>query len=93
MLFNNHRSVSILRVQSKCVGKIMHTRLSQFVEAHKILFKTQLGFLKQYSVDIAPLVLREKIQNCAENGDFFVAIYLDFSWYGTRDIELDWFKN
>ena len=71
----------------------MHTRLSQFVEAHKILFKTQLGFLKQYSVDIAPLVLREKIQNCAENGDFFVAIYLDFSWYGTRGIELDWFKN
>ena len=77
MLFNNHRSVSLLCVLSRVFEKVMYSRLMSFLKTQKIPYHKQFGFRKQHSTYMAIMILLDI--NSIENGEIVVGVYLDFS--------------
>ena len=57
MLFTNYQPVSLLSVISKIFDKVMYTRLSNFINAYKILINNQFGFGKSHSSFMALMAL------------------------------------
>jgi hypothetical protein len=47
----NYRSISMLTVFSKSLEKVMHSRLTQYLQANNILVQEQFGFTKNLSTD------------------------------------------
>ena len=78
-LIKNYRPVSVLPVFSKLFERIMHIRLTNFIDRHKILNNSQFGFRKNHSTIAALLVLIDKILNGFNNGELTLGIYLDYS--------------
>ena len=109
MVFNNYRPVSLLCILSKVFEKVMHSRLSSFLERNKILLNNQFGFRKHHSAYMALMILLDKIVKALESGDYVIGIYLDFSkafdtvdhgtlllkleHNGVRGSALKWFKS
>ena len=50
---NNYRPISVLPVLSKIIGRHMHDHLSEYLNVHDLIYKTQSGFRKQYSTETA----------------------------------------
>ena len=46
---NNYRPISLLSIFDKMIEKIMHKRLSEFLDKYDILFINQFGFRKNSS--------------------------------------------
>ena len=73
-LLNNYRPISTLPILSKILEKIMHKRISRFLEKHNDthfginsclfcyhLFDYQFGFRQSYSTELALTILNNKI--------------------------------
>lgn len=74
---NNYRPISLLSVFDKIFEKLVNQRLLDFLEKHKILYRYQFGFRKNYSTSMA---LLETIDNCIKNLDnqnIVLALFLD----------------
>ena len=87
----------------------MHSRMTKFLDEHKILFKHQFGFQKNKSTTLAILDLYTKLVENIEGKYFSCCIFLDFSkafdtvnhnilldkleHYGIRGITHTWFKS
>ena len=54
-LFENYRPISVLTCFSKLLEKLMHKRLINYVEKHRILSEHQFGFRKNRSTEHAIL--------------------------------------
>ena len=109
MLFNNYRPISLLPLFSKILERIMYNRIIGFINKHKLLFKYQFGFRKDHSTYMALIILIDKITAALDNGDFTVAVLIDFRkafdtvdheillhklhHYGIRGIALEWMKS
>ena len=109
MRFNNYRPVSLLSIFSKIYERAMCTRLTDFLEFHKILYEKQFGFRKQHSAYMAHMLLVDNLIKALQNEEFVIGVFLDFSkafdtvdhsilllklqHYGIRGISLKWFES
>ena len=78
MMFNNYRPVSILPVFSKILEKLMYNRILSFINEHKLLFEYQFGFREKHGIDIALIVLLDKIMSSINDGKIVLGVYFGF---------------
>ena len=109
MLFNNYRPISLLPLFSKVLERIMYNRILKFINKHKLLYRCQFGFRKDHSTYMALIILIDKITSALDNGDFTIAVLIDFRkafdtvdheillnklyHYGIRGVAHDWMKS
>ena len=79
MLFNNYRPVSLLCTLSKVFGKIMYSRLLDFLDYHKILIGNQFGFRKLHSSYMDLMFMMDRVTKAFDNGECVIGIFVDFS--------------
>ena len=107
--FTNFRPISLLPTISKIAEKIMHKRVTLFLEANNILCQNQFGFRANRSTIDAVTKFIKYVTMASENTESTIAVFLDLSkafdtidhnilinkleYYGIRGIALDWFKS
>ena len=57
----------------------MYSMILSFFNKHKLFYKYQFGFRKQYGTDIALIVLVDKILSALNECDFVLGVFLDLS--------------
>ena len=106
---NNYRPISLLPNISKLFDKIMHTRLSKFLEDNKCLFSKQFGFRNKHSTTHALIDLTETIRKSLDDNEFACEVFLDLKkafdtvnhkillkkleHYGVRGHAIKWFTS
>lgn len=75
----NYRPVSILPVFSKIFEKLLHSRLSNFIDKCNLLTSQQFGFRKNKSTELALLEQKEYILTQFENKAIVAGVFVDFS--------------
>jgi len=109
LLVNNYRPVSVLPVFSKMLEKLMHNRLTGFINKHKILCENQYGFREEHSTNTAILDMVDQISQKMEQKHYSIGVFLDLSKafdtidhqilleklniYGIRGVALEWISN
>ena len=78
-VFTNYRPISVLPVFSKVLEKLMHSRITSFINRLEILYTNQFGFREKRSTNLAILTFTEKIRKALDNGEFAISLFLDFS--------------
>jgi hypothetical protein len=107
--YTNYRPISLLPCISKILEKIVYTRLSDFLEKHKILDENQYGFRASRSTTDAVTNLLGHILNDKEKNNIAIGLFIDYSKafdtidydtllyqmekYGIRGLTLEWFRN
>ena len=56
---NNYRPISILPIAMKIFEKIVHRQVSDFLDEHDILSKSQSGFRNTHSTDTAVICVSD----------------------------------
>ena len=108
-LTDNYRPISLLPVISKVFEKIAFKQVYEYFNKNKLLYKSQYGFRKKHSTELAGLEFNDKIVNYLDNGQLPLAIFLDLSkafdtidhdilirklhYYGIAGNSLNWFKS
>ena len=106
---SNYRPISLLSVFSKLFEKLMHQRLSKFLEVCEVLFCMQFGFRTGHSTDHALISLTETIKSSLDKNRFGCGIFIDLQkafdtvnhgillkkleHYGIRGTALSWFQS
>ena len=109
MLCSNYRPISILSIFSKILEKLLHKRLTSFLDRYDILYKHQYGFQRGKPTEHAILDLHNNIIKAVESREKSYSIFLHFAkafdtvsydilleklkCYGIRDLPLNWFKS
>jgi len=78
-LCNNYRPISILSHIAKVFERLVHVRLSSFLEKNDIQSNFQLGFRPAHSTQHAINYLHEKFVQALDNKEHVVAVFLDLS--------------
>ena len=78
-LCNNYRPISILSHVAKVFERLVHVRLSSFLEKNNILSDFQLGFRPAHTTQHAINYLHEKFVQALDNKEHVVAVFLDLS--------------
>ena len=78
-LLVNYRPISLLITISKCLERLMHVRIVNFLELNDIFYTRQYGFRKKRSTIHAILDLVGIILKAHEEGKFTGCIFLDLS--------------
>lgn len=78
-ILGNYRPISILPLFSKGLEKIIHLRLSNFLDKHSVITKSQYGFRSGFSTESALLFQKELILKNIEAKKFTLGIFLDMS--------------
>lgn len=105
----NYRPISLLTSFSKIFEKVMHNRLSEFIERHDILYCCQFGFRKNHSTSLALTHLVNKITSAIDRKEVTAGVFLDLSkafdtinhdilfvkleHYGINGLALRWIKS
>ena len=63
---NNYRPVSFKSNLSKLIEKLVHKRLRNFLEKHKLLYGHQHGFQKKHSTNHVLVDITEKIRSALD---------------------------
>ena len=106
---DNYRPVSLLPIISKIFEKVVFTQVYDYFNENKLLYKSQYGFRKLHSTELAALEFTDQIVYNLEQGKLPLAIFLDLSkafdtidhnilldklsYYGISDNALKWFKS
>ena len=75
----NYRPISLLPVLSKIFEKLIHCRMTEFLDKHNVLYKKQFGFRKQHSTIHALNTAVTQIVKSLNNDDVVIGVFLDFS--------------
>ena len=51
-LLSNYRPISLLPILSKVLEKVVHNKLSRYLQFHEILYESQYGFRKHHSTTV-----------------------------------------
>lgn len=78
-LFSNYRPISLLPSMSKIFEKIICIQLYEYFENNNLLNRSQYGFRKKHSTELAALELIDSIIEDMDNGNIPLAIFLDLS--------------
>ena len=105
----SYRPISLLPIFTKIFEKLMHTRLTSFLEKHNVIFEHQFGFQKIKSTSLVILDLYNQLVRAIEHKQFSSCIFLDLAkafhtvdhsilldkleYYGIRGTALNWFKS
>ena len=109
MLCSNYRPISILPIFSKILEKLLHKRITSFLDRYDILYKHQYSFQRGKSTEHAILDLHNNIIKAVESREKSCSIFLDFAkafdtvnhdivleklkYYGIRGLPINWFKS
>ena len=105
----NYRPISLLSVFDKLLEKLMYNRLDSFLHRHKIFYKYQFGFRKNYATTNALTEVIDYIYKSLVEGNYVFGIYIDLKkafdtvqhdillsklqHYGIRGIAFEWFRS
>ena len=105
----NYRPISLLSNIDKLFEKIMHYRVSRFLETCQCIYPLQFGFRKKHSTAHALLNIIELIKSALDQSKFACGIFVDFSkafdtvdhqillqklsHYGIRGVGNKWFES
>ena len=109
MLCSNYGPISILPIFRKILEKLMHKRLTSFLDRYNILYKHQNSFQRGKSTEHAIIDLHTNIIKAVESREKSCSIFPDFAKafdtvnydilleklknYGIRGLPLNWFKS
>ena len=108
-LFDNYRPISLLPTISKIFEKVVHKQLYDYFTENNLFYKSQYGYRKGHSTELAALELADRISQYLDNGEIPIAIFLDLSkafdtldhkillsklkYYGIHGTALQWFES
>ena len=108
-LLDNYRPISLLPVLSKVFEKVVYNQVYEYFTLHKLFYKSQYGFRKGHSTELACLELLDRVFEQLDEGKLPIAIFIDLSkafdtldheilltklqYYGIQDIALKWFSS
>ena len=108
-LLCNYRPISLLPAISKVFERIIFNQLYEYFSSNNLFYKSQYGFRKKHSTEMAALELIDKIKLDLDKGELPLAIFLDLSkafdtidhsihihklsFYGVKYKALDLFKS
>lgn len=106
---NNYRPISLLPVFSKIFEKLIHARVTSFLDKHDVIYHKQYGFRKRHSTIHALNTAVTQVLHSLNNNHTVFGVFLDFSkafdtikheilldkleHYGIRGNAYDLFKN
>ena len=105
----NYRPISLLSNIDKIFEKIVHKRMSDYLEAKNILHVKQFGFRKKSLTVYSLIYLTEKICDALDKGDLACGVFIDLQKafdtvnheilldklknYGFRGLSNDWIRS
>ena len=106
---NNYRPVLLISNLSKLIEKLVHNRLYNLLEKHKLLYEHQYGFQKKHSTNHALIDITEKIRSALDQNIFACGVFIDLQkafdtvnhdillhkldHYGIRGLPNKWFQS
>ena len=106
---NNYHPVSLSSNQSKLIEKLVHKKLYNFLEKHRLLYEHQYGFQKKPSTNHALIDITAKIRSALDQNLFACGIFIDLQkafgtvnhdillhkldHYGIRGLPNKWFQS
>ena len=107
--FTNYRPIFLLSNLDKILEKLMHSRLSTFLNIKDIIYPLQFGFRHNYSTSYALIHLTETIKEALDQGKYGCGIFVDLQkafntvdrdillsklkHYGIRGVVYGWFES
>ena len=76
---NNHRPISLLPNLSKIFEKLVHQKLTLFLEKNKQLYQFQFAFRSKYSTSHALISLTEKAHDALDKNIFACGVFIHLS--------------
>ena len=76
---NNYRPISILSTINKIFEKIIYSRLVNYIDKFKLLYKYQFGFRKNHSTEHALIELTDQIKSNIGDNKLSCGIFIDLS--------------
>ena len=76
---SNYRPISTLPVLAKIFEKLMHSRLTRYIDHNNLITKHQFGFQTGLNTNDAILEFLDNAYHSLDKKKFLLAIYLDFS--------------
>ena len=105
----NFRPISVLPIFSKILERAVHSQIISYLEKNKLLSKSQFGYRKGRSTQLAATLLIDDIRKSVDRRELVGAVFIDLSKafdtlghnvmldklvkYGIIDIEHEWFSN
>ena len=106
---NNYLPVSLISNLSKLIEKLVHNRVYNFLEKHKLLYEHQYNFQKKHSTNHALIDITEKIRSPLDQNIFACGVFIDLQkafdtvnhdillhkldHYGIRGLPNKWFQS
>ena len=76
---NNYRPISSLPLLNKVFEKLIHRRLTSFLESHEVFTENQYGFRKNMSTNDAVNNLLNYIYKAMDDKEYLGAVFIDLS--------------
>ena len=76
---NNYRPISILPAVSKIMEKAVKKQLMDYLENNSLLSKTQFGYRKNRSSELATSLLVDDIRKAGNEGCMAGAVFIDLT--------------
>ena len=105
----NYRPISLLPVFSKILERLVHNRLSDFLDECNVFYDRQFGFRSNHSTADATSYLASELYQALDDGEKAICVFMDLSkafdtlnisilmqkleHYGVRGLENNWFSS